>query len=174
MHRFVKEEAKKQDNIEQVTRKAIPDLSEQSRPQEIEDDWVINFFDKCRLISDAQMQAIWAKVLSGQANSPGNFSKRTVNLLASLDRSDAELFSKLCSFCWLIGSEIVPLIYHTDDPLYSREGIYFATLKHLDDIGLIRFENLSGYAMKWQGPTALAAYYGRVAIIMFDPRQDCA
>ncbi|MDO8682256.1 MAG: DUF2806 domain-containing protein, partial [Armatimonadota bacterium] len=89
LNRFVAEEAKKQDNMEQITQKAISQLANSSTPQNIEDDWIINFFDKCRIVSDEEMQSLWAKVLAGEANAPGTYSKRTVNLLSSLDTNDA-------------------------------------------------------------------------------------
>ena len=61
--RFVIEEAKKQYNIETITEKALPLLEEGASPQNIEDDWIAHFFDRCRLISDEEMQALWSKVL---------------------------------------------------------------------------------------------------------------
>jgi hypothetical protein len=92
LNRFVAEESKKQENIETITAKAIPQLTDSSAPQNMEDDWISNFFDKCRIVSDEEMQSLWAKVLAGEANSPGSYSKRTVNFLSSLDKSDAQLF----------------------------------------------------------------------------------
>jgi hypothetical protein len=79
LRRLVLEESKKQNNIENITAKALPQLVEQSQPQNVEDDWISNFFDNCRLISDEEMQKLWAKVLAGEANEPGKFSKRTDN-----------------------------------------------------------------------------------------------
>ncbi|MBI5302273.1 MAG: DUF2806 domain-containing protein [Chloroflexi bacterium] len=141
LHRFLIEEAKKQDNIETITRKALLGVREDARPREIEDDWITNFFDRCRLVSDDEMQQIWAKILAGEANSPGKFSKRTVNLLASLDKSDAELFSSLCSFVWNVG-DTIPLIYdkNAQSTIYKDAGITFDGLRHLDDLGLISYE----------------------------------
>ena len=107
------EEAKKQSNIEEITAKALPQVDENAQPQNMEDDWITNFFDKCRLISDEEMQILWSKVLAGEANSPGTYSKRTVNFLGSLDKSDAFLFQSLCNFCWSIDNIAVPLIYWT-------------------------------------------------------------
>ncbi len=89
MHRFIEEEAKKQDNIEQITYQALPQLDQKSKPESIEDDWITNFFDKCRIVSDKEMQSLWSRVLSGEANAPGSYSKRTVNFLSDLDKSDA-------------------------------------------------------------------------------------
>ena len=84
LRRFLEEETKRQSNIEDITQKALPLLKEESSPQNVEDDWVTNFFDKCRIVSDEDMQRLWSRVLAGEANAPGAFSKRTVNLLADL------------------------------------------------------------------------------------------
>src|SRR5438105_8674678 len=72
-HRFLNEEEKKQRNIEDITQKALPLLEENSRPNEVEDDWITNFFDRCRLISDEEMKGLWSRVLAGEANSPGKY-----------------------------------------------------------------------------------------------------
>jgi len=80
IQRFFSEEAKKQQNIESITAMALPQLAEHASPENIEDDWITNFFDKCRLISDLDMQTLWSRLLSGEANSPGRFSKRTINV----------------------------------------------------------------------------------------------
>ena len=34
----------------------------------MEEDWIANFFDKCRIVSDSEMQSLWARVLAGEAN----------------------------------------------------------------------------------------------------------
>ena len=80
LRRFFVEEANKQANMESITRKALEDVKEDARPKEVENDWITNFFDKCRLVSDEEMQVLWGKILAGQANKPGSFSTRTVNL----------------------------------------------------------------------------------------------
>jgi hypothetical protein len=56
MYRFLEEEAKRQANIEEITRKSLPLLEETSSPQEVEDDWITDFFDKCRIVSAEDMQ----------------------------------------------------------------------------------------------------------------------
>ncbi|MBA7611518.1 hypothetical protein ES703_18743 [subsurface metagenome] len=146
--RFIMEESKKQDNIESITEKAIGQLNASSTPQDIEDDWITNFFDKCRIISDEDMQILWAKILAGESNSPGTYSKRTINSLGSLDKKDAELFMALCCFTLLIEEELVPVVYHKDlslgQSIYQKNGINFDTVLHLSSIGLISFESL-GY-----------------------------
>jgi len=144
MHRFVEEEANRQENMETITEKAIPQLEDGSDPSKMEDDWVTNFFDKSRIVSDSDMQNLWASVLAGEANSPGTYSKRTVNFLGDLDKRDAELFSALCSFGWFVGT-FTPLIFDVMAPIYNDKGLQFNTLTHLDNIGLIQFSNISGF-----------------------------
>ena len=80
VHRWIEEEAKRQKNMEDIIAKAVPQLNEDSKPDAMEDDWIANFFDKCRIVSDNEMQILWSQVLAGEANVPGTYSKRTVNL----------------------------------------------------------------------------------------------
>lgn len=146
MHRFIEEEAKRQENIEEITGKALPQLQEVSDPSAMEDDWVTNFFDKSRIVSDGEMQDLWARVLAGEANAPGTYSKRTVNFLGDLDKKDAELFQALCRFGWIVGG-FEPLIFDPKASIYNDQGLRFDTLTHLDSIGLIQFSHLSGFTL---------------------------
>lgn len=171
LERFVAEEAKKQNNIEEITAKALPQVNNNAQPQNMEDDWVTNFFDKCRLISDNEMQTLWSKVLAGEANSPGTYSKRTVNLLGSLDKADAFLFQTLCGFGWFLGN-VVPIVYEVEDEIYTKHGINFNALKHLDEIGLLSFESLSGYGRVHLSKKIRIAYYGKPIDIEFEKEND--
>jgi hypothetical protein len=166
MRRFLAEESKKQENIEAITSQAIPQLEDKARPRDVEDDWIANFFDKCRIVSDQEMQQIWAKVLAGEANSPGTYSKRTVNFLSSLDKTDAALFTELCGFGWQIG-DVVTLVYDEKDSIYTAAGITFNALSHLDDIGLISFEPLAGFKRMGFPKRTTVSYYGRPVNIEF-------
>lgn len=161
MHRFLEEEAKKQSNIESVTQIALRLLEADSRPQDVEDDWITNFFDKSRIISDEDMQKLWSKLLAGEANRPGTISKRTVNLLADLDKRDAELFTRLCDFAWIIGNSIVPLVFDVQLELYNRVELYFNSLSHLETLGLIQFNNLGGFQLQKLPKTLTVFYYDR-------------
>lgn len=169
--RFLTEETKKQENIESITRKALPDVKEDANPQDVEEDWIAYFFDKSRLVSDEEMQSLWAKVLAGEANAPGQYSKRTVNMLSSLDKSDAMLFTRLCSFGWFL-NDIVPLIYNLQNDIYKNYGITFNDLKHLDDIGLISFSGVGSYAKQGLPEVVPIHYYGTPIHIQFPNKEN--
>ncbi len=118
IHRFFEEEAKKQKNMEDIIQKALPNLNDDAKSENVENDWITNFFDKCRLISNSEMQGLWSRILSGEANSPGSYSKRTVNFLSSLDENDAGLFTKLCKFGWVF-EDFTLLIYDINNDIYD-------------------------------------------------------
>ena len=171
MVRFFAEEAKKQNNMETVTSMALPEVTEQAKPDQVEDDWITHFFEKCRLIADAEMQRLWAMILAGQANSPGTYSKRTVEVLSDLEKADAVLFTRLCSFGCDIGG-FAPLIYDIDHSIYTDHGINFMVISHLESLGLIRFEPLSGYFRKGLGQEGFVDYFGSKVWIGFEKAEN--
>ena len=143
--RLIEEEAVKQSIMQNIVLKAIPNVdSDNARPEDMEDDWIRNFFDKCRIVSDEEMQNLWSRLLAGEANSPGSFSRKTVNLLADLDKRDAELFQNLCRFKWVVLGRMEPFVFDPQHEIYNRYGITFDSLAQLETLGLIRFDNVAG------------------------------
>lgn len=171
MHRFLEEEAKKQSNIEAITQNALPLLEEKSAPETVADDWITNFFDKSRIVSDAEMQSLWSRVLAGEANAPGAFAKRTVNLLADLDKEDALLFMRLCGFGWMIGN-VCPLIFDVQGSIYNNQGINFNSLSHLESLGLLQFNHLAGFRRLGIPKVETVFYYGRAVTLTFPKDSD--
>jgi hypothetical protein len=167
LQRFINEESKKQKNIEDITIKSLPLVNDNAHPQNMEDDWISNFYDKCRLISDDEMQYLWSKVLAGEANIPGTFSKRTVNLLSSLDKNDAILFRSLCGYCWSF-TKNDPVIFDVSNEIYNKNNINFNTLKHLDDIGLLNFDSFGSIALKDIPQIFVTSYYDKYISIKFE------
>ena len=72
---------------------AIPELEGDAKPDEIDNDWMTRFFEASKLVSDKEMQSLWARLLAGEANKSGTFSKRTIDQVPNLEKSDA-LFSR--------------------------------------------------------------------------------
>lgn len=158
MNRFVEEQASQQENMEEITKKALPHLKDESNASRIEDDWVTNFFDKSRIVSDNDMQCLWARVLAGESNLPGTYSKRTVNFLGDFSKIDAKVFESLCRYGWFLGDRFTPLVFNFKDRIYIDYGIDINTLSHLDSIGLIQFNTTRIYSRPGF-QKCLAAYY---------------
>jgi len=165
--RLIVQQTKKQANIEKITKAAILELPEDAQVENLEEDWIIDFFSKCENVSDEEMQTLWAKILSGEATKPGSFSKRTVLLVSTLDKRDAELFAKLSQFIWFL-DENIPLIFDHANPIYTKAGINFEVLQHLDSIGLATFNTITGYIRQGYGKRAFAAYNNQGFLIEFN------
>ena len=157
--RFINEQVRYQANMEAIIEKASSRITDDASPEEIGDDWLRSFFDKSRMVSDDEMQEIWARVLAGEANFPGAYSRKSVNILSELDKSDAELFNALCRFRLItmrhlsITAPGLPphprsrfntpsnppclAVMEVRDPIYLEQGIDYEALLHLEGLGLI-------------------------------------
>ena len=150
--RVVWEETQRQANMEAIIEKSLPLLEQNSSPEGMDNDWVANFFDKCRLFSDEEVQQLWAFVLSGEANSPGTFSRQTVNILANLDEDHIKLFEALSNFTWYISDYPIPLVFDLSHTIYTKPtvdaeeiiGINHGIAMELDNVGLVRYTDNVG------------------------------
>lgn len=163
VHRWVEEEAQRQQNMENITAKALPKLNAEADPHSLDNDWIVSFFDRSRIVSDDEMQELWSRILAGEANCPGTYSKRTVNSLSDIDKKEAALFTRFCGFVWTVGG-LTPLVFHDSGTIYNKHGINFDTLQHLDSIGLIQFGGMM--SMSARIPKRFrVSYYGRSLIL---------
>ena len=163
LNRLIHEEGKKQENIESIIAQATASVQEGASPENIEDDWISHFFDKCRNVSDKEMQGLWSNLLAGEANKPGSYSKRTIELISTLDKSDAHLFTRLCSFV-LTGGQFILAVLNCNADIYKKQGINFETLTHLDSLGLIKFNNLAGFVLQNLPKKLTLSYYGTLIL----------
>ena len=161
VYRWIEEEAQQQKIMEDITVKALPQLNESAKPDSMNNDWIVNFFDKCRIVSDSEMQELWSRILAGEANAPGTYSKRTVNFLSDLEKGEADLFTRLCGFGWVIGN-FIPLVFDVKANIYNKNGINLVTLNHLDSIGLIQFDGLMDFVKQNFPHRFSVTYYGRM------------
>lgn len=171
MQRVLVQESKKQQNIETITEQAIKELPDDSNTDALDEDWVAHFFSKCENVSDLEMQSLWSKLLSNEANQPGTFSKRTVDFVASMDKKDAKMFTDFCQFVWFHGN-CIPMIFDVNDDIYNDAGVNFSNLTHLDAIGLISFEPTAGYVRRRLGQYERFHYYGKPTDLYFNQQKD--
>lgn len=172
LRRMVTEEGINQKNIEDITAKAILHLSADAEPEELDQDFIRRLFDRARLTSDDEMQELWAKVLAGEANAKGSYSKRTVDVVSQLEKSDAELFGRFCSYVWEADGP-VPFVYLEDKDNKDREPheIVYSELLHLDDIGLISFSGTTRLIMGSMPEKYKVKYFG-IDVYVIDERPN--
>jgi hypothetical protein len=157
--RFFKEEAVKQFNIEAIAKKAASQLTEDTHPDQLDNDWIAHFFDRARLISDSDMQTLWAQVLAGQANLPGSYSKKAINVLSEMEQLDAITFSRLAQFVIVTEqARAYPIVLRLEDEVYKQYLVTFESLAQLESLGLILFNTAGRFELS-DVPQDFLVYY---------------
>lgn len=162
------EQVRHQQAMEDVIRKALPHLVPTAEPAKVTDDWLIHFFGLARDITNEEMRQTWGRLLAGEFNNPGGFSRRTLNLVAQMDQREAQLFNTLCCFAIRDGQErVYPLIFDVDAPIYANAGLTYAGLSDLDGLGLINFQHIAGFSLRQQPRQIGVLYQDRALMLEF-------
>lgn len=141
MNRFANVELRRQSNLEGITLKAIPFLPSSASSEPVDEDWVFAFCEHSQDISDEQMQEVWARILAGEVEKPGSFSKRTLQAVRVLSSNEAHLFKRCCPFVWngeAQEDKVLPIIFtgNEGEPS-SRAELTFSDLQILQAAGLM-------------------------------------
>ncbi|MET4884465.1 MULTISPECIES: DUF2806 domain-containing protein [Enterobacter cloacae complex] len=155
VERFLKRETKRQENIENITIQAAQNLSETDNVTDIDEDWIEAFFKECEDINDEQMQTLWGRILSEEAKFKGSFSRRTLKLLSTLNKEEANLITFFGKFVWQ-ASNLTPILTH--DKNGGTEGMTFDQLALLDSLGVI--QQGFGYNLTFMQKIGHIHYYG--------------
>ncbi|MBI1773173.1 MAG: DUF2806 domain-containing protein [Burkholderiales bacterium] len=90
-------ELSRQENIEAITSKAIAELPDEVSSEPVNQDWITQFISRAQDVCDEDLQLIWARILAGEISRPNTYSKRTLQFLETLDKTEAEELTRLCS-----------------------------------------------------------------------------
>lgn len=167
------EQVRQQRAIEEVTRQALPHITDSAEPSKVEDDWLTQLFGLVRDVTNDAMRQTWGRILAGEFNRPGTFSRRTLNIVAQMDTRDASLFNTLCCFAIQTGETTqsrVPVVLNLNDPIYTGTGLTLATVSDLQGLGLLQLDNVAPYSLA-QLPKRVGVWYQR-RMIMLEFKQD--
>lgn len=91
-----------QKNREEILRIAVDHLDENSpredAPESIDDDWLNAFKRFSETKSNADIQQLWARILSAEIRKPGSTSLRTLDFLSTVSMEDAKRIVKIFPF----------------------------------------------------------------------------
>jgi uncharacterized repeat protein (TIGR03899 family) len=136
-----REEIRRQQNIENIVVSSVEQIPSDQTPIQINDDWSAQFIENCKDISDETMQKLWSKILAGELSKPGSCSLKTMAILRTMNKSDAELFSTLKSFVWESAESQYIVINFEKMRIYSNNAIFqnfdYNSLIDLEHFGLI-------------------------------------
>ena len=138
-------ETRRQQNIEAISTKAFSELPPIASKEPPSADWINNFFDLCKDISDEDLQEIWARLLAGEVSNPGQYSVRTLQALKTIDSREAKLFTSYCSSIWTFVNQrerVLARIIGAENNALLSTNIRHMDVIHLAEIGLISYKNL--------------------------------
>ena len=150
----------KQLNHNRVVQLALDRLTPETTEKQqepISDELLDSFEPIAENQSTEEMQALFARILAGEIQKPGSFSKRSLRMAEQLDRPTAELFQRLCSMAlvrerFLVISGGVTLLVAASQLSYSKivcslHGL--ATRNTLEEFGLdfTRLNRLAEYGL---------------------------
>lgn len=159
IRRMVCEEVKKQFNMESILSQAIPLLKETATPEAMDEDWIMDFFNKARNISNEDMQRMWAKLLAEEANSPNSIRKKSLFVLSNMSKFDAQTFEKLSS----LSIEILGGPIFFEFIIREKFGLkYFEIMQNLCELGLLHFSS-SSFMLTFTAPNITIRYQNEIS-----------
>lgn len=159
--RVAHREAHRQQNIEQIVSVAAQELPSSVSDKPVDPDWTLQYLDYAQDVSDHDMQTLWARILAGEVDKPGRYSKRTLSFLRTLEKEEAVWFTEFCSLA-LRDDRDWPIIlrcdaywehYRTKFKSQDIEG-------HFTSIGLLLADNTTVNSSDLNG--RIVSYFGKV------------
>ena len=131
------QERKRLLNAREVIRYSAADLAGKDVDNhEPDPDWTARFFDCIQDVSSADMQRLWARLLSGEVRRPGNTSLRTMDTLRNMTKTEAEMFGSLCSFVLEAG---LCIVFNEKKHVDQHPELSHVNLVLVQDYGLLEF-----------------------------------
>lgn len=134
-------------NSENIIAKAIEFArASEASDEPVDTDWVADFFDIAQDCSNEKMQYLWAKLLAGEVENPGSFSRRTMQRIKVMTQYEALIFEYISKCLWLFkdeynGDEMVVILddHHYADH-YFDETFEFdgSDINNLENLGLLK------------------------------------
>lgn len=141
----------RQKNMGGILQKAIPNINtNDEKLNSISPDWFMNYREKASLVSNEDLQYLWATILSGEVNSPGKYSLQTLNILTMIDEKIAAQINKLFQYVVKIEEKFYLFCpYYT--PVFAvpeEYTIYDNDLIQIESLGIIKTYDNLGVAKK--------------------------
>lgn len=133
---------KEYQNQDAIIDLAMRQLSDTANPQGVDNDWISQFMDMAKNISDSDYQLIWAQILAGEMEKPGSFSIGAIDKLRCLSKKDAVCFQK-ASKVYLEQDGGCFILANSDaESGLANYDLSFEDILQLSDCGLIRSDYL--------------------------------
>lgn len=101
-------------------------------------DFFYRFYDNAGKVSDEEMQELWAKILAGEINQPGEYSLKTLLVLSSFSKTEARLLAHIYQHTLILGEKLLLPNY---ERYLAGNNIAATDILLLDDYGIVNFSD---------------------------------
>lgn len=132
-------------NQSEVLKIALQSLSPSATPEQVDDDWLAQFMDKARLVSDEKFRILWGNILAEECNHPDSIPKALLHIMEQMDKNMAEAFMNVAALSVWYEYEgdkfYTPIIKGSNiEEYYRKQGVNYGDLVELQSVGLIKME----------------------------------
>ncbi len=131
-------EMRREKNIEEIIHGTENMLEKETintiSQENVDEDWIIRFFNSVQDISDKKMQNLWSKILAKEIKNPNSFSLRSLDAMAKMSKNEAQLFEHMSKYIINFRGN---LAIFNDDDLNKRYSINYINILALNECGII-------------------------------------
>lgn len=158
------------DNLLAVLNRVAGSIDGEADPDNLSDATRDKIIEGSREADEQEVREIWAKLILGELESPGLYSKRSMDILANMARKDAEDFQALCSICvYPLGGEGDPnsllVVENISSGLINGGVMSLLDRTNLESMGLVATSIVSNRHVPAGGFVGLATKDGPVFIV---------
>lgn len=143
--------------IADIAKKIAQPETDFSYQSKVDEEFLSRYMESAKYVSNSELQEIWGKILAKEFELPNSTPKTIIRILSEISTQAAEDFGKLCSFSvdfyakdpqGKINSTKNHIIMVKDNwkiySFYNNQGLTPDRLEFLEEIGLIRFNDVGG------------------------------
>lgn len=162
--RLFETEVRRQYNLEEIGKEAIKLLPPTAKPKKIDLDWLHHFSASAQDVNEPTLRLIWARLLTEEATKPGQFSRRTLDVLKNFSRQDCALFEKLSQYLFTFENHTPCYLSNLD---YGKTGdsLSYEELLHLGSIGLLEYDINTSFSFEPQEKGNLIYWDKKIIVI---------
>ena len=92
-------------NLRAIAEKAAPMLEARKKKGKVKPDWGMKWMESASLSTDETIQEMWARLLTGEAENPGKYSKWTLQAVSCMDKEDVRACEQMRESIWTYGRQ---------------------------------------------------------------------
>lgn len=134
--RALETELRRQANLEDIGARTLDILPETATPEYIDVNWIDTFASCAEDVGEDELKNLWANILCNESQSPGKYSKRTLNSLKNFEVKDCKMCEDIAPYVF----EILEKTEYFCGILWDEEikkRIPYRMISHLESIGIL-------------------------------------